>query len=239
VNTAASWVALAVGLPPPPHLRDDLRDHYADHLGLARQWAEGHLPDPLRGRRIVTLGQTLRGLDPRSPAYASLPSAAASLADFTTSDGAIVSTAAIASPSSPPLPRGSEARFGPSPFRARGEPVLAVLFPRPAAAHAAAGRLLFQQAGPGRLEAALPGEIEPGTPISTRLRLRLPRRRGRRPAAAGRRPGVDWTMGPASGGDTFISARRFRAERPPSYRRSARRRLQPRANGELFVWARP
>lgn len=231
--------ALAIGVPAVTTFAQNYELTVPTTWKLATDWVERSLPDPVHGYRILTLGQSLRGESPRSPAYEPLPAAAGaagrSLAD---ADGIIASAAALRDGSELIRWIGPQAsRLEPGLFCARGEPVVASLRPHRAAPHPAAGRLVFRADPAGDLTARLPAGIEPGSLLSVRLRLRL-----RGAAAADLRLGAggesfEWIAGPASGGDTFFLSRRFHAPAEGDLRVSLRGGpLQAQAKGELFVW---
>lgn len=206
----------------------------------AQEWLEETLPEPLRAFRVATVERARRGRWPRSPAYSLVPPGDPRLDQL---DALIAPRTAFDDPVS-----GDELRqrlrdddvprreFRPGWFRARDEAVIAASWARAPRPHPASGRLRFRRLGGADLVAELPAGVRRET-ISLRLRLGIADHWVPRLRLHAGGESYPLTLGPASGGDVFLTSPRLTA--PADGRLSLSlegRELQGSAKGELFVW---
>jgi hypothetical protein len=208
----------------------------------AQDWIEAQLPPPSRAYRVASVERARRGPLPRSPAYARVPASASDLSDY---DALIVPRPSIptlvaAGGASSWLEAGVPKReFRPAPFHARGEALVAALNPGRLVEHPDAGRVRFVQGDRGNLSVSLPASLS-DTTLSLRLRIGLGDRWASHLYLLAGEETLSFTLGPASGGDIFVTTPRFRAPAGGQLVLGLDgRELPPTAKAELFVWSAP
>ena len=206
---------------------------------LAQEWIEQTLPDPTRAYIVATDDPYRRGLRPGAPAY-SLSNPARPRQDV---DSVLFSLTTLEQTRGDEAARwsrlerdGQHREYHPRFLEARGPSVFAAVRPRRLVDHSGSRRIVFRRQDDGTLMAQLPPDLE-GHAISFRLRLGLGDRWVPKLRLQGGGESYRFVLGPASGGDLFVSSPRFT---PPEDRRLTVSvdggLFREKANGELFVW---
>ncbi|MBZ0115238.1 MAG: glycosyltransferase family 39 protein [Thermoanaerobaculia bacterium] len=206
----------------------------------AQDWIEAQLPPPSRAYRVASVERARRGRLPRSPAYARVPVSASDLSGFDalivprTSIPALVTARSASIWLEEDVPKRE---FQPGAFRARGEALVAALRPGRLVEHPDAGRVRFVQGDRGTLSVGLPASLSDAV-LSVRLRIGLGDRWASRLYLLSGKETLHFTLGPASGGDIFVTTPRFRAPGEGQLVLGLEgKELPATAKAELFVWS--
>ncbi len=207
---------------------------------LAQDWVERQLPEPSRAFRVGTIGRDRRGRFPRSPVYQRLDDRppAESLADL---DALILPRRQLTrwqqSGTAPDwLDQVPRQDFPGRLLQARDSSLVVFLQPHRRLEHPQAGRIRLHRGDDGRLTAPLPTELV-DRELSLRVRLAVGDRWA--PELRLELPGesLPLYLGPASGGDIFLTSPRFSGRAGDLAVRLDGKELQAEAKAELFVWA--